>query len=281
MAGRGRGRGRGLVIMKPTPPGGGSDAEVKVETTAKRESPTTQRESRPLQALNDLKSELTSVLSEKDDLTDDEIQRIEQLVVIAGDVQEATKVLYNCVKTKKSSAKAVALIYDRLSALDPDGTHYRSAILRMVQEDYKDREQLKASSCEAFLSCVSMLSHLFVTLRLANGEAMQALVGPIYDCLEMTSMTEGMGDSEAETFNTLLQLIGRELQDNADDRMQDLMMNVRSRIIEQTTKPQVRCYLLEVLESYARRWQLAPNDITRFYIDVNIDIIAGLVISNS
>lgn len=44
------------------------------------------------------------------------------------------------------------------------------------------------------------------------------------------------------------------------------------------TKANIRCVLMEVLECYVRRWQNAPNDVTRFYCDSMADILAGMVI---
>lgn len=42
-------------------------------------------------------------------------------------------------------------------------------------------------------------------------------------------------------------------------------------------KPRIRCTLLEVLECYLRRWQVAPNDVIRFYCDTMAEILAGLI----
>ncbi|XP_076439184.1 CBP80/20-dependent translation initiation factor-like isoform X2 [Babylonia areolata] len=269
MAGRGRGRGRGLVINKPHTPGGGDESEPKVE-------------SRPKLALSDMKKEVVTILQDRcGEPAEEDMQRIEQLVSVVGDVQEVAKALYAVVREKRDWVKGVAVICERLSTMEPDGTQFRSAILRLVQEDYKDRERLKTAANDHFLSCVGLLSHLFVTMRLANGEVLQALIDPIFNCLELIMLGTTITDSEADVVNGVLLLIGRELQDNSDDRMQELMIYVRTKIIEQETLPAVRCYLLEVLESFARRWQVAPNDVTRFYLDINAEIYAGLAVDHS
>ena len=60
------------------------------------------------------------------------------------------------------------------------------------------REELKTKSRDRFLGCVTFLSHLFGMLRLANGEVMQPLVGPIFDCMDLILDSDRLDDVETE-----------------------------------------------------------------------------------
>ncbi|KAK7096088.1 CBP80/20-dependent translation initiation factor-like isoform X2 [Littorina saxatilis] len=280
MAGRGRGRGRGLLAValaaKPTTPGGGDNTEAKIsggEGASKRDV-------RSEQALQDLENELNSL---NFDPTDADLQRIEQLGTLgltnSEDSQAIAKLVYEKVLQSREFAKAAAMVSDRLSNLQKEGTNFRSAVLSLVQVDYKGREELQKKSRNRFLGFLSFLTQLFGTMRLVSGEVMQPLVNPIYDCCDLVLETDSIDEDECECLSQQLQQIGRELQDNGEDRMQQLMDTCRSKIITEQTKPQVRCFLLELLEFYLRRWQMAPNDVTRFYCDTIADIMAGLVLA--
>lgn len=282
MAGRGRGRGRGLLASKALAPGSSGDAEYKppvVETP--NSQPKISNDQQSAEAFTEFEL-LLGRLSSECDVSEDELQSLEELTNVAAtsveDMQKIVEMIYSKCHSDRDFAKAAAMLCDRLSNVEKDGVKFRNCVLSMVQADYKNRDELRSKSRKQFVGFMAFLSHVFGTMRLINGEVMQPLVGPVFDCLEMVLNNEDIDGDECDCLNAQLQSIGRELQDNAEERMQQFINIVRQKIIEEKTKPRIRCVLLEVLEHYLRRWQTAPNDITRFYLDTLMDILAGLVV---
>ncbi|XP_014776244.1 CBP80/20-dependent translation initiation factor [Octopus bimaculoides] len=108
-----------------------------------------------------------------------------------------------------------------------------------------------------------------------KGETFRVLVNPIFQCLEM--LLESATSDDLEILNNLLQSVGKQLDTDEPDKMQDLFNKIRLKII-QGSSPQVRCYLLEIIEIQAHNWKMLPSDITRFYCDTAADILAGMVV---
>ncbi|KAK7475736.1 hypothetical protein BaRGS_00033008 [Batillaria attramentaria] len=280
MAGRGRGRGRGLLASKALAPGSAGDAEAKLSGV---ESPVSQskKDTRSEEAFVDLEIQLGRLSSESD-VTEDELQNVESLTNAAAasaeDMQKIARMIYTKCQSDRDFAKAAAMLCDRLSNIEKEGVKFRNCVLGIVQADYKGRDELRKKSRKHFIGFMAFLCQVFGTMRLINGEVMQPLVGPIFDCLEMVLEEEDIDGDECDCLSTQLQSVGRELQDNGEERMQQLIFIVRQKIIDEKTQPRVRCVLLEVLECYLRRWQTAPNEVTRFYLDTLMDILAGLVV---
>ncbi|XP_025077752.1 CBP80/20-dependent translation initiation factor-like isoform X2 [Pomacea canaliculata] len=229
-------------------------------------------------ALAELETLISQILY---DISDDDLQHIERLSNAAAsseDLHTIAKFIYIQCQKNREFAKVGAIICDRLANIEREGMRFRNCILSLVQTDYRGREALRRESSSQFMALVSFLSQLLTTMRLANGEVMQPLVQPIYDCFDLILSQDEMDADECECLSLQLQSIGRELQDSGEDQMQALMDNIRSKIIQEKTKANIRCVLMEVLECYVRRWQNAPNDVTRFYCDSMADILAGMVI---
>lgn len=230
------------------------------------------------------------------DAQDRELDVIEKLTRECAkdekNIQQVIKVIYNKSLVDIDFARTGAVICDRLSKIDGDGVKYRTNLLKLLQADFADLQQrlvsvanndheqnskdtLRTSSPEKFNGLIVFLCQIYVTMRTMSGEHFKALVGPIFQCLEMLINSDT--SDELDILSSLLQSVGKELQLQEPDKMQELLDKIRLKII-QCSSPQVRCSLLEIVEIQAHNWETLPSDITRFYCDTSADILAGMVV---
>ncbi|XP_029645531.1 CBP80/20-dependent translation initiation factor isoform X1 [Octopus sinensis] len=209
-----------------------------------------------------------------------------------NNIQQVIKVIYNKSLVDLDFARTGVMICDRLSKIDGDGLKYRTHLLNLLQNDFTDiqqhwqkvkltdpeqqfKENIHATSHEKFKGLVVFLCHVYITMTTVKGETFRVLVNPIFQCLEM--LLESATSDDLEILNNLLQSVGKQLDNDEPEKMQDLFNKIRLKII-QGSSPQVRCYLLEIIEIQAHNWKMLPSDITRFYCDTAADILAGMVV---
>ncbi|XP_060076627.1 CBP80/20-dependent translation initiation factor-like [Ylistrum balloti] len=258
--GRGRGRGRGLLQQTPTAPG------HQKESTSEN----------GLDELSMMINNLTLNIDE-DDLTQIH-QKTEKAVKSSDDLKRIAEMIYQKCLKDMEFAKCGACICDRMQDVEVQGSKFRTTMLALVQKDFKDKDITRKNNLKKYLGFFTFLCQIFSNMRLKQGQCLEPLVAPIYDCLEMSVDDQQCKDDELETFSLQLQVIGKELDSTNQSRMNALMEKIRMRIIQDGLTARGRCTLLELVECYARSWKTMPNDITRFYCDAMADVLAGMVI---
>ncbi|XP_005113329.1 CBP80/20-dependent translation initiation factor [Aplysia californica] len=311
MAGRGRarGRGRGLGDSEASAPGGlaARNSVDEDESTPEVTQNSNEGESKtasggvgqPTLSLNDMKSiiEDPRTYSEQNDVKKF-LMCARHFVKTEEDVKTLSSMLYNNCLSDSSLAKRGSEICDALTCIEVGSTKFRNCLLSLVQADYKARKELIASDPARFRGFLAFLCEIFGVMRTANNEVFKPLVNPIFDCFILPLGQEdqeeeeggegggggGGGDMEmlnddvCELFAIQLQSVGKLLEENEEERMRQLMNRIRTCIIHSKSSPRVRCSLLEVLESYARGWESADSETTKFYCDMAVDMISGLVL---
>ncbi|XP_053386792.1 CBP80/20-dependent translation initiation factor-like [Mercenaria mercenaria] len=276
--GRGRGRGRGLLARDlpqeaQTRPGDSASGDSKATENGvevKKEEPGMSRQDSILELQHVLDS-LTL------DVSDQELNNLYQLAESASsndsDIKRVTEQVYSKFTSDREYAKTGAFICEKLAALEVNGTKFRSLLLSMIQADYKDKDNLRSKSVSKFLNILSFMCQIFGTLRTAGGEVFKPLVSPLYECFNMILDSDHSDNDEFECLNEQLQSIGRDLEQSDRDKMEQMMVKIRSKVIRNGSSQQARCTLLEIIESYCRGWKDLSNDVTRFYCDTMMDIL--------
>ncbi|CAL1546347.1 unnamed protein product [Lymnaea stagnalis] len=254
----------------------------------------------PTLSLTDMKSILedSRTYSEQND-----VKRVllcaKNFVRSQDDVKTLACIIYNKCLEDYSLAKRGSEICDSMTCIEVGNAKFRGCLLSLVQADYKARKELIGKDSCRFSCFLAFLCEIFGIMRTATDEVFKPLINPIFDCFnlilgpefvrnddeeEVESSQRGGGegtvvnDDACEILAAELQSIGRLLEENAEDQMQQLIDNIRTCIINSRSSPRVRCSLLEVVEAYARGWEPANNDTTRFYCDMAVGIISGLVL---
>uniref|UniRef100_A0A0B7A550 MIF4G domain-containing protein n=1 Tax=Arion vulgaris TaxID=1028688 RepID=A0A0B7A550_9EUPU len=316
MAGRGvgRGRSRGVLDTATTPGGLVSKAEedepnAENNHTEKVVKPTDEpnhlapsdgagdNSGLPTLSLTDIKSIL------EDSRTYNDNNDVKHVLICArhfvrseADVKTLASVIYNKCLEDSTLAKRGSEICDGLTSIEIGNTKFRNCLLSLVQSDYKDKNEMIAQNPARFSGFLAFLCEIFAIMRTASNEVFKPLINPIFDCLNLVLGPQEAVDGDAdddpikgvsdfvvdddicETFGSQLLSVGRLLDENADDQMKELINRIRTCIIISKSSARVRCSLLEVMEAYIRGWETANNDTTKFYCDVAVGIISGLIL---
>ncbi|XP_046378240.2 CBP80/20-dependent translation initiation factor-like [Haliotis rufescens] len=299
MAGRGRGRGRGLLSSNVTAvtPGGGDYQALLVKLghlrsaeeeknkehnenhNAKSPSPAPSPSSSAA-TLSDVEEALRSLQLDADE---SDLQNINQLASDAArsgeDLKKVSEMIYKKCLGDRDFAKSGAIICHHMAGIEVEGTKFRNCILSLLQKDFKDKEEIRKTSSVRFLGFLATLCQVFGHMRTAAGELFKPLVSPICESMELIleQETDTTAD-ECEFLALQLQAVGKELEDVGSERLGKLMEKIRTKIVNNSTSPRIRCTLLEVLECYCRKFEEPPNDVTRFYCDTMADILSGMVV---
>ncbi|KAI8785486.1 CBP80/20-dependent translation initiation factor [Biomphalaria glabrata] len=306
MAGRGRARGRsrGLVDQEITSPGGlasrHSDGDAE-------EVPNGQFHSEPLDVKNSTPDQPTLSLNDMKSILEDsrtysdqnDVKRVllcaKNFVRTEEDVRLLALIIYNKCLEDCSLAKRGSEMCDIMSCIEVGNIKFRNCLLNLVQADYKARKEIAVQNPQRFTCFLAFLCNIFGIMRTATDEVFKPLVNPIFDCFNLilnpnyvredeesveprVADMENVNEDACEVFSQELQPIGKLLEENGEEQMQQLIDNIRTCIINSKSLPRVRCSLLEVIEAYARGWEPANNETTRFYCDMSVGLISGLVL---
>ncbi|KAL5019785.1 hypothetical protein ScPMuIL_002677 [Solemya velum] len=275
--GRGRGRGRGLLMVKkesspvgkPETGAGDASSSVTPATNGCKNAVT----------LDDIEHVVNNLSCEP---PENELKNLQQMAEVFIKDKDAlmkfASAIYQKCLSDKEFARAGSIICSQSATVEVQGQKFRNCLLSLLQKDYKGREELRDSSKEKFLSFFCFLCQIFNNMKTATGDHFEALCGPIFDCMGMILDADDKNDDELENLLLQMQAIGTELERISFEKMSDLLEKVRSKIIRDGCSPRGRCTLLELIESYARKWQTMPNEVTRYYCDTMADILAGMVV---
>ncbi|XP_072793176.1 MIF4G domain-containing protein isoform X1 [Taeniopygia guttata] len=72
---------------------------------------------------------------------------------------------------------------------------FRRSLLNRLQQEYKDREELRTRSLQAWICYVTFICNIFDYLRV-NNMPMMALVNPVYDCLFRLAQPDSLQKEE-------------------------------------------------------------------------------------
>ncbi|XP_059141588.1 CBP80/20-dependent translation initiation factor-like [Physella acuta] len=309
--GRARGRSKGINDLEYTSPGGLASrnwaADVDEKESADGDAGSSDGGSHVTAVVNGTAAvQATLSLTDMKSIFDDprtysdqnDVKKIltcaKHFVRTEEDVKTLASLIYNKVLDDSSLAKKGSEICDSLTCVEVGAVKFRSCLLALVQSDYKARKELILKDPTRFCCFLAFLCEIFGIMRTATDEVFKPLVKPIFDCFNLLlgrdDTTEDdydhrgggddtiVNDDACEIFSEKLQSIGRLLEENAEEQMLQLIDNIRTCIINSRSSPRVRCSLLEAVEAYARGWESAKNETTRFYCDMAVGIISGLVL---
>ena len=78
-------------------------------------------------------------------------------------------------------------------------TVFMKSLYFLVRIFYTEKDSLRTKNLKRYLGFVTFLCQLYVNMRLKQGTTLDALVNPIFDCLELSIGAEECSDDELET----------------------------------------------------------------------------------
>ncbi|KAJ8311693.1 hypothetical protein KUTeg_011048 [Tegillarca granosa] len=271
MASKGRGRGRGLLrTVAANPVVGGQN------NTEKADGDTSGQFDEDFQDLESRLANLTLDIDEE--VMKDIVKLSERIFKDESRLNDIAANIYKKCLQDREFAKTGAILCERLTNNAESGANFRTALLKLVQVDFKEKDEIRKKSTGKFLNLFAFICQLFSNMKDPKGEPFKVFLVPIYECLNTILHTDIHNDDEYECVLLQLQGIGRDLESLDAEKMNVLMEKIRHLIIKDGATARGRCTLLELLECYSRSWKSLPNETTRFYCDTMADILAGMVV---
>lgn len=146
---------------------------------------------------------------------------------------------------------------------------FRRGLLNRLQQEYKDREELRSRSVQEWICYVSFICNIFDYLRV-NNMPMLALVNPVYDCLFRLAQPDSL-QKEEEVDCLVLQLhrVGDQLEKMNYQRMDELFSLLRDGfLLQEGLSSLAQLLLLEIIEFRAAGWKMTDAAHKYYYSEV-------------
>ncbi|KFP78010.1 MIF4G domain-containing protein [Acanthisitta chloris] len=139
----------------------------------------------------------------------------------------------------------------------------------IIQQEYKDREELRTRSLQAWICYVTFICNIFDYLRV-NNMPMMALVNPVYDCLFRLAQPDSLrNEEEVDCLVLQLHRIGEQLEKMNSQRMDELFSLLRDGfLLQEGLSSLSQLLLLEIIEFRAADWKMTDAAQKYYYSEV-------------
>ncbi|NXF99930.1 MI4GD protein, partial [Sakesphorus luctuosus] len=175
--------------------------------------------------------------------------------------------LKDCVFSKEAGRICYTII--QAESKQVGQSIFRRSLLNRLQQEYKDREELRTRSLQAWICYVTFICNIFDYLRV-NNMPMMALVNPVYDCLYRLAQPDSL-QKEEEVDCLVLQLhrIGEQLEKMNSQRMDELFSLLRDGfLLQEGLSSLSQLLLLEIIEFRAADWKMTDAAQKYYYSEV-------------
>uniref|UniRef100_A0A7M4E7N1 MIF4G domain containing n=1 Tax=Crocodylus porosus TaxID=8502 RepID=A0A7M4E7N1_CROPO len=190
--------------------------------------------------------------------------------------------LKDCVFSKEAGRICYTII--QAESKQVGQSVFRRSLLNRLQQEYKDREELRTRSLKAWICYVTFICNIFDYLRV-NNMPMMALVNPVYDCLFRLAQPDSLLKEEEVSTGALsphlfsvpqvdclvLQLhrIGEQLEKMNSQRMDELFFLLRDGfLLQEGLSSLSQLLLLEIIEFRAADWKMTEAAQKYYYSEL-------------
>ncbi|XP_067403639.1 MIF4G domain-containing protein isoform X2 [Emydura macquarii macquarii] len=146
---------------------------------------------------------------------------------------------------------------------------FRRSLLNRLQQEYKDREELRTRSPQAWICYVTFICNIFDYLRV-NNMPMMALVNPVYECLFRLAQPDSLRkEEEVDCLVLQLHRIGEQLEKMNSQPMDELFSLLRDGfLLQEGLSSLSQLLLLEIIEFRAADWKMTDAAQKYYYSEV-------------
>ncbi|XP_072225875.1 MIF4G domain-containing protein B [Leuresthes tenuis] len=154
-------------------------------------------------------------------------------------------------------------------AKQSNGSVFRRSLLNRLQQEFKEREEMRERSLQEWVCYVMFISNVFDYLKV-NNMPMVALVHPVYDCLMRLAQPDALlNEEEVDCLVLQLHRIGEQLEKVNGQRMDELFFLLRDGfLLQEGLTSMARLLLLEILEFRAGGWMLSSTAHKYYYSEI-------------
>ncbi|KAK5604699.1 MIF4G domain-containing protein B [Crenichthys baileyi] len=150
-----------------------------------------------------------------------------------------------------------------------NGTVFRRHLLNRLQQEFKEREEMRKRSLQEWVGYVTFICNVFDYLKV-NNMSMVALVQPVYECLMRLAEPDALlNEEEVDCLVLQLHRIGEQLEKVNSQRMDELFFLLRDGfLLQEGLTSMARLLLLEILEFRAGGWMLSSTAHKYYYSEI-------------
>ncbi|XP_022084798.1 CBP80/20-dependent translation initiation factor-like [Acanthaster planci] len=175
--------------------------------------------------------------------------------------------LYDWTLQNPATTSCVASLSAQLSKFEKGGVSFRSALMNPLEADFQSRDEWNKDQPIRWLSYVCLMCDLYAMMKTAADGYLNALVEPVYSCLDQLLTDNKASDIQIGYATLKLKQLGKILQTKEPSKMELLMEGLRSRFLGSGTSATGRLLLLETIELYASGWQF-DEETTTAYVEL-------------
>ncbi|XP_047212166.1 MIF4G domain-containing protein B-like [Girardinichthys multiradiatus] len=188
------------------------------------------------------------------------------------DLEKVSNIIVDqSLKDPLFSKEAARICYTivQAEAKQNNGTVFRSHLLNRLQQEFKEREQMRKRSLQEWVGYVTFICNVFDYIKV-NNMSMVALVLPVYECLMRLAEPDALlNEEEVECLVLQLHRIGEQLEEVSSQRMDELFFLLRDGfLLEEGLTFMARLLLLEILEFRAGGWMLSSTAHKYYYSEI-------------
>ncbi|XP_056262174.1 MIF4G domain-containing protein B-like [Pseudoliparis swirei] len=175
------------------------------------------------------------------------------------------------LKDRVFSKEAGRICYTivQAEAKQNNGSVFRWNMLNRLQQEFKNREEMRGRSLQEWVCFVTFICNVFNYLKV-NNMPMVVLVHPVYDCLIRLAQPDAlMKQEEVDCLVLQLHRIGEQLEKVNSPRMDELFFLLRDGfLLQEGLTSMARLLLLEILEFRAGGWLLSGTAHKYYYSEI-------------
>ncbi|XP_068435256.1 MIF4G domain-containing protein B-like isoform X2 [Clinocottus analis] len=191
-------------------------------------------------------------------------------------VKVSNVIVDQSLKDQVFSKEAGRICYTivQAEAKQNNGSVFRRNMLNRLQQEFKNREEMRGRSLQEWVCYVTFICNVFDYLKVnslgVNNMPMVALVHPVYDCLIRLAKPDAlMNEEEVDCLVLQLHRIGEQLEKVNSPRMDELFFLLRDGfLLQEGLSSMARLLLLEILEFRAGGWLLSGTAHKYYYSEI-------------
>ncbi|CAK8681818.1 unnamed protein product [Clavelina lepadiformis] len=184
------------------------------------------------------------------------IEMTQAFATTESKMREVADILCNKALKNPKFAKNASILCDRMAWMMVQGTKFRTVVLNVMQGHFKNREQLYSASFRSdrrWYGFAAFLVEIFLNVRTSTREKLVVLISPVFSCLFQILTGDKIDQEHIECFGRLFLSVGPSLEAESPQRMNELMGEIRDRLVISKTAS-VKRVLLSCVEHYACKW---------------------------
>ncbi|XP_072032851.1 MIF4G domain-containing protein A-like [Amphiura filiformis] len=241
--GKGRGRGRGAAAGDGSPRQPGSQAGS---------AGTDQRQLLGVAGILEL-LETAPPSTNAESLAEQVFKEAEASINTGDEVTKFAHSLYKWTLQAPDRAKNAAIACNAVGQLERDNIKFRSPFLQTLKKDYDSRNEWKDVEETRWVSLACLVCQFYKEFRVA-GNYVAALESPALTCIEMLLSTSSI-KCHVYGIEQLCDL-GPILYPKNSEKIDEMMDDLRRRLLASDTLSSSRVLFLEALEFYAGGWEM-------------------------